>query len=81
MLVPDKDMELKKYDFHIGQRLFSNHYEFKVPGSLFQYKGKNDAKDIYYGGWIFAYHSSVFIYVLHQVALKKWEKIGKPHIW
>ena len=50
MVVPDKDLELKKYDFHVGQRVLSNRYESKVPGRLFHYKGRNDAKYIYDGG-------------------------------
>ena len=46
----DKYTELNKYEFHPGQRVSSNNYEYKVPGRMCHSIGKTDAKDMYPGG-------------------------------
>ena len=62
-----KEIELRKNDLVPVQWVSVDHFHYAHHGWLYNSKGRTDAKDILYGGFIFVDHASRYIQVRNQV--------------
>ena len=65
-----REYEIKKDHLLLGQMVSEDHYISRAPDRLYHKKKKSDSSDMFSRGCAFIDHTSGYVRIKHQVAIK-----------